>query len=69
MKEIWVYAECKKNTIASSYYELISKANTLAMNLSNTIVCAVVLGKSNEKVVNVLKHQVLLKYIQWKINY
>lgn len=55
MKEIWVVAECINQTVASSYYELLSKANELANDLGDTQLCAVVLGNDNQRAIVELK--------------
>ncbi len=54
-KQIWIYAETNKNTISSVYYELLSKAKTLAEEIGDTDIAAVVLGNQIDESVAKLK--------------
>lgn len=50
-KNIWVFAEYKGDEPLPVYFELLSKAKSLAAQSENTKVCSVVLGNGVDKVV------------------
>lgn len=54
-KEIWVYAEQNGGEPVSVVYELLAKANQIAVQIGERKVAAVVLGNGNQSAVEALK--------------
>lgn len=54
-KNIWIFAEYKESKISSAYYELLSKARTIADEIGETKLSAVILGDDISQAVDQLR--------------